>query len=148
MKLEFMQKALELAKTVRDDIPIAAIIIKNDKIISSAVNERELAQNSVNHAEMIAIQRANKILNNWRLNDCEMYVTLEPCSMCASAIVQARIKSVFFGAYDILNGAMGSKIDIRNIINSNISVTGGILEEECTKVLKNYFKNIRNYLDS
>ena len=106
-------------------------------------NISEKEQNAVNHAEIIAIQKANKKLNNWRLNDCEMYVTLEPCPMCASAILQARISKLYFGAYDMLNGAMGSKSDMRKIMNLDIEVKGGIMEDECTKLLHNYFERLR-----
>ena len=138
-----MQEAIELANTSDKDIPIAAVIVKDGKIIASAVNEREKEQNAVNHAEIIAIQKANKKLNNWRLNDCEMYVTLEPCPMCASAILQARISKLYFGAYDMLNGAMGSKSDMRKIMNLDIEVKGGIMEDECTKLLHDYFGRLR-----
>lgn len=144
MKPEYMQKALEAAKTSGKDIPVGAVIVKNDEIVAFAVNEREKTQNAVNHAEIIAIQQANKKLKNWRLNDCEMYVTLEPCPMCASAILQSRIKALYFGAYDTLNGAMGSKIDMRTIMGINIDVKGGIMEEECKKVLRDYFEGLRN----
>ena len=144
MKPEFMQKALDIAKNSGDDIPVGAIIVKNGEIISRAVNEREKAQNAVSHAEMLAIQRANEKLGQWRLNDCEMYVTLEPCPMCAAAIIQSRIKALYFGAYDLLNGAMGSKTDMRGIMNISLEVKGGIMEEECTKLLKTYFKGLRN----
>ena len=141
--IEFMQEAIELAKTSDRDIPIGAVIVKDGKIIAKAVNEREKEQNAVNHAEIIAIQKANKELNNWRLNDCEMYVTLEPCPMCASAILQARISKLYFGAYDMLNGAMGSKSDMRKIMNLDIEVKGGIMEDECTKLLHDYFERLR-----
>ena len=143
MKLEYMQKALELAEFSRQDVPIAAVMVQNDKIISQAVNTREKEQQAINHAEILAIIRANKRLQNWRLNDCELYVTLEPCPMCASAIIQARISKVYFGAYDLINGAFGSKCDMKKIMNSNIEVKGGILEDECTKLIKNYFERIR-----
>ncbi len=143
MKLEYMQKALELAEFSRQDVPIAAVMVQNDKIISQAVNTREKEQQAINHAEILAIIRANKRLQNWRLNGCELYVTLEPCPMCASAIIQARISKVYFGAYDLINGAFGSKCDMKKIMNSNIEVKGGILEDECTKLIKNYFERIR-----
>ena len=138
-----MQEAVKLANTSDKDIPIAAVIVKDGQIIASAVNEREKEQNAVNHAEIIAIQKANKKLNNWRLNDCEMYVTLEPCPMCASAILQARISKLYFGAYDMLNGAMGSKSDMRKIMNLDIEVKGGIMEDECAKLLHDYFERLR-----
>ena len=143
MKLEFMQKAINLAKKSGNDIPIGAVIVKDDKIIAKSVNEREKKQNVLCHAEIIAINHACKKLKNWRLNDCEMYVTLEPCPMCASAILQARISKVYFGAFDLLNGAFGSKSDMRRIMNYNIDVKGGILEEECSYILKSYFEGLR-----
>lgn len=143
MNLDYMKVAIELAKTSGKDIPVAALIVKDGKIIAKAVNEREKRQNVVNHAEMVAIQLANKKLKNWRLNDCEMYVTLEPCPMCASAILQARISKLYFGAYDLLNGAMGSKVDMRKIMGYNIDVKGGILEKECIQILQDYFERLR-----
>ncbi len=144
MKIEFMQKALDIAKTSGKDIPIGAVIVKDDKIIAKAVNEREKNKNVICHAEIIALQNACKKLKNWRLNDCEIYVTLEPCPMCASAILQARINKIYFGAYDILNGAFGSKSDMRKIMDYNAEVKGGIMEEECSKLLKDYFERLRN----
>ncbi|MBQ8887275.1 MAG: nucleoside deaminase [Candidatus Gastranaerophilales bacterium] len=138
-----MKKAIKIAKTSGNDIPIGAVIVKDGKIIAKAVNQREKKQNTVNHAEIIAIQKANKKLKNWRLNDCEMYVTLEPCPMCASAILQARISKLYFGAYDMLNGAMGSKSDMRKIMNYDIEVKGGIMEDECAKLLHDYFERLR-----
>ena len=144
MKIEFMKKAVDMAKNSGKDIPIAAVVVKDGKIIAKAVNEREKNQNVVSHAEMIALQEACKKLKNWRLNDCEIYVTLEPCPMCASAILQARINKVYFGAYDMLNGAFGSKSDMRKIMNYNAEVKGGILENECSELLKQYFERLRN----
>ena len=141
--IEYMKKAIKIAKTSGSDIPIGAVIVKDGKIIAKAINQREKKQNTVNHAEIIAIQKANKRLKNWRLNDCEMYVTLEPCPMCASAILQARISKLYFGAYDMLNGAMGSKSDMRKIMNYDIEVKGGIMEDECTKLLHDYFERLR-----
>ncbi len=143
MKLEFMQKAIEKAKTSENDIPVGAVIVKDNNIIAIAANEKEKNQDATSHAEIIAIKQAGKVLNNWRLNECEMYVTLEPCPMCASAVIQARINCVYFGAYDLLNGAFGSKSDMKMIMNSNISYKGGIMEKECLELLKKYFKGIR-----
>lgn len=143
MKYEFMQKAIETAKKSGNDIPIGAVIVQDNKIIAKAVNEREKRQNVIWHAEMLAIKRACRKLNNWRLNNCEMYVTLEPCPMCASAILQARLKTIYFGTYDLLNGAFGSKSDMRDIMGYNIEVKGGIMEKECTDMIKNYFENMR-----
>ena len=117
MNIEFMKEAIKLAKNSDKDIPIGAVIVKDGKIISKAVNEREKKKDATAHAEIIAIRRANNKLKNWRLNGCEIYVTLEPCPMCASAIIQARIDKVYFGAYDVLNGAFGSKSDMAEIMN-------------------------------
>jgi tRNA(adenine34) deaminase len=144
MKPDFMQQAITLAKTTKQDVPIAAIIVKDNKIIAKAVNEREKKRNATLHAEIVAINEASKVLNNWHLDNCEIYVTLEPCPMCASAILQARIKKIYFGAYDYLYGAFGTKCDMRKIMNYSADVKGGILEEECTKILKDYFEEIRN----
>ncbi len=144
MKLEFMKEAIAIAKTSDKDIPIGAIIVKDGKIIAKAVNRREKNQNTVHHAEILAIEKANKKLKNWRLNGCEMYVTLEPCPMCASAILQARIDKLYFGTPDLLNGAFGSKSDMRIIMGYDIEVKGGILEQECSSILNNYFEGLRN----
>lgn len=144
MKPDFMQQAITLAKTTKQDVPIAAIIVKDNKIIAKAVNEREKKRNATLHAEIVAINEASKVLNNWHLDNCEIYVTLEPCPMCASAILQARIKKIYFGAYDYLYGAFGTKCDMRKTMNYSAGVKGGILEEECTKILKDYFEEIRN----
>ena len=144
MNIEFMEEAIKLAKNSDKDIPIGAVIVKDGKIISKAVNEREKKKDATAHAEIIAIRLANNKLKNWRLNGCEIYVTLEPCPMCASAIIQARIDKVYFGAYDVLNGAFGSKSDMAEIMNYNIECKGAILEEECSLLLKNYFEKMRN----
>lgn len=144
MQIEFMKEALKTAKKSGKDIPVGAVIVKDGKIIAKAYNTREKNKNAINHAEMLAIQTANKKLKNWRLEGCEMYVTLEPCPMCASAILQARINKVYFGASDLMNGAFGSKSDMRNIMGYNIEVKGGILEDECSLLLKNYFEGLRN----
>ena len=138
-----MQQAINLAKTIKDEIPVAAIIIKNGEIIASAVNCKEKSQDVTGHAEILAIRKAEKILGRWRLDDCELYVTLEPCPMCAWAIINSRIKTVYFGSYDPKYGALGSKIDLRKLINSKTTVYGGIMEKECDEILKNYFKILR-----
>ncbi len=143
MKIEYMRKAVELAKSSGSDAPVGAVIVRNNKIIAEGVNTREKEQQTANHAEIIAIRQANKKFNSWRLNDCEIYVTLEPCPMCASAIIQSRIQKVYFGAYDIVNGAFGSKCDMNKIMNSNIEIKGGILENMCIKLIKDYFERIR-----
>ncbi|MCD7879812.1 MAG: nucleoside deaminase [Candidatus Gastranaerophilales bacterium] len=140
MNLEFMKKAVEKAEESGNDIPVGAIIVKDGKIIAAACNEREKRNITTGHAEIIAVEKACKKLNNWRLNECELYVTLEPCPMCAGAIIQARISKVYFGAADMLNGAFGSKSDMRKIMNYDIPVIGGIMEEECSSLLKKFFE--------
>lgn len=139
-----MKFAIEEAKKSGDDISIGAIILKDGKIIASAHNEKEAEKDVTAHAEILAIKKAEKELGNWRLTDCELYVTLEPCPMCSWAIIQSGIKAVYFGSYDTNYGALGSKLDLRNLSNSKLKVYGGIMEQECNELLNNYFKKIRN----
>ena len=139
----FMQKAIEQAKQTEKDVPVGAVIVKNGKIISLAHNEKEVDNDVTSHAEIVAIRKAEKALNNWRLEDCEMYVTLEPCPMCAWAILQARIKTLYFGSYDNNYGAFSSKLDLRKLSSSKLKVYSGIMEEECDKILEEFFKKIR-----
>ena len=143
MNYDFLKRAISIAELSSKDVPVGAVIVRNNEIIAEAVNEREKQQNAIYHAEIIAIKKACEKLGTWRLNDCDMYVTLEPCPMCAGAIVQARIRNLYFGAYDVLNGAFGSKINIKMIMNSDILVKGGLLEEDCVNILKNYFEGLR-----
>lgn len=138
-----MQRAIEAAKSCEKEIAIGAVIIKDGNVISSACNQKETLSDVTAHAEILAIRQAEKKLNNWRLTDCEMYVTLEPCPMCAWAIVQSGIKTVYFGSYDLNYGALGSAIDVRKLANSKLKVYGGIMEEECNQLLKNCFEKIR-----
>ncbi|MBQ9150110.1 nucleoside deaminase [bacterium] len=141
---KYMTIALNEAKKVKKDIPIAALIVKNNEIIALETNKREKNNQTIAHAEILAIKEANKKLNSWRLDNCDIYVTLEPCPMCAWAIINARFKNVYFGSYDIKYGAFGSAINLLKLANSKISVKGGILEEECNELLKNYFEKLRN----
>lgn len=138
-----MKRAIELAKKVKDEIPVAAVIVKDGNVIASAVNKKEAENDVTSHAEILAIRDAETKLNNWRLDECEMYVTLEPCPMCAWAILQSRLKAVYFGSYDCQYGALGSKIDLRNLLNSKLKVYGGIMEEECDIILEKFFKRLR-----
>lgn len=137
---DFMQVALEEASKADKDVPVAALIVKNGEIISLAHNKKELMNDVTAHAEILAIKDAEKKQNNWRLEDCIMYVTLEPCPMCATAIVNSRIKEVYFGAYDNLYGALGSKMNMPAILNSDLKVKGGICEEACSMLLKNFWR--------
>lgn len=141
--MDFMQEAINIAKNSEKDLPIGAVLVKNGEIISKAHNEKELRKDVTAHAEMLVIQEAQEILGTTILSDCELYVTLEPCPMCSWAILNSRISKVFFGAYDTIYGTLGSATDLRKFLNSKTEVIGGIKEEECSTLLKNYFKTIR-----
>lgn len=142
----FMKIALEEAKKAYElgEIPIGAIVTKNNEVISKSYNKRETRKNAVFHAELDAIYQACEKLNGWRLWECELYVTLEPCPMCAGAIVNAKIPNVYFGAYDLKNGACGSALNVLNMPNNfRPKFEGGILEEECSNLIKDFFKSLR-----
>lgn len=140
-----MDLAIEEALKSDVDIPVGAVVVKNGKVISSAFNTRERDKDVTAHAEILAIRRAEKVLDNWRLDGCDIYVTLEPCPMCGWAILQSRIKNVYFGSYDLKYGSFSSKIDLRNVAQgNNLSVYGGIKEFECDKLINNFFENVRN----
>ena len=140
----FMKIALEEAKKSDIDIPVGCVIEKEGVILSYTSNKKEKTNDITNHAEIIAIREASRKLNNSRLSSCNLYVTLEPCPMCAWAIINSRIKNVYFGAYNLNYGAFGSKINLNNISQNKVNVYGGIMEDECTKILDEYFKNMRN----
>ena len=141
-----MKEALKEAKKAYKigEIPVGAVIVYEDKIIARGYNKREKEESSLSHAELNAIKKANKKLNSWRLDGCKMYVTLEPCSMCAGAIIQSRIKELYFGAYDLKAGASGSVLDLFSYrFNHQVLVNGGILEEESRKMIQDFFKELR-----
>jgi len=144
MNPEFMQKAIHIAGLSTTDMPIGAIIVKNGTIIATAHNEKEKNNDVTAHAEILAIKKAEQILNNWRLNDCDLYVTLEPCPMCLWAIIQARIKNLYFGSYDTLMGGVSKFPEMTLIANSKLSIKGGIMEEECNTILNDYLKRLRD----
>lgn len=139
----FMQEAINIAKKSDTEVPVGALIVKNGEIIASAHNEKEKLNDPTAHAEIIAIKEACKKLGNWRLEDCELYVTLEPCPMCAWAILQSRINTVYFGSFDQQYGALGSTIDLRDHSNSKPKIYSGILEEECDNIINEFWKNKR-----
>lgn len=129
----------------KDEVPIGAVIVKDGKIIARGHNERELKQDATLHAEITAIRKACKKLGSWRLNDCDIYVTLEPCTMCAGALIQSRIRTLYIGALDPRAGAAGSVIDVFNVkeFNHKVEVVYGIMEEECSEILKKFFRELR-----
>ena len=139
----FMEEAFIEAKKSESDIPVGCIIELNGEIIARAHNEKELNNDPTAHAEILAIKIASNKLNSWRLLGCNLYVTLEPCPMCAWAILNSRINAVYFSSYDINYGAMGSKINLSDISNHKIKVYGGIMEDFGDKLLDDYFKNLR-----
>lgn len=147
MKIEYMEFALKQAEIAKscDEVPIGCVIVKDDEIISYGYNLRHTSKQSTAHAEIIAINKACEKLNSWQLNDCDLYVTLEPCPMCAGAIMQSRIKNVYFGAYDKKGGSYGSNFNLNEVKNLNHypNVVGGVLKEECGKILSDFFKEKR-----
>ena len=142
--IKYMKEALKEAKKAEliDEVPIGCVIVKDDKIIARGHNQRETKQSPIGHAEIIAINKASKKLKSWRLERCDIYVTLEPCIMCSGAIIQSRINKVYYGASDPKGGALGSSINVleANNINHHPKVVSGILQEECSSIITNYFK--------
>ncbi|KPU45767.1 tRNA-specific adenosine deaminase [Oxobacter pfennigii] len=142
-----MKLALDEASEAykQDEVPIGAVIVRNGIVISKAHNLREVLKDPTAHAEILAIKKASETLDAWRLLDCDLYVTIEPCPMCAGAIVQARIKRLIFGAKDPKAGACGSVMDVigNTKLNHKVEVTSGIMESECSNIMKDYFKRKR-----
>ena len=143
----YMRQALKEAKKAYEklEVPVGAIIVKDGKIIARAHNQKETKTDTTKHAEILAIQKASKKLKSWRLIDCEMYVTLEPCTMCAGAMINSRIKKVYIGTVDEKTGAAGSVLNIFKDykFNHTVEVEKGILQQECEKILKEFFKELR-----
>ena len=146
-KEKYMKEALKEAVKAynKGEIPVGAVIVKDDKIIARAHNQKKEKKDTTKHAEILAIQKASKKLDAWRLQDCEMYVTLEPCSMCAGALIQARVKKVIIGTMDEKTGACGSVLNLLGDykFNHKVEVETGILKENCEKLLKDFFKTLR-----
>ncbi len=140
---KFMREALKEARKAyeKDEIPVGAVIVKDGKIISRAYNSRESSKNAIAHAEVLAIKKACKKLDAWRLLDCEMYVTLEPCPMCAGAIINSRISKIYIGTDDEKSGACGSKLNLLEDykFNHNVQVQKYILKEECSRHFERFF---------
>lgn len=143
----YMQSAIEEAKNAAaaGEVPIGAVLVHENKIIAKGCNQREAEQTTLSHAELFTIQAGNKKLGSWRLEDCTLYVTLEPCPMCAGAIVQSRIKRVVYGASDPKAGCAGTLMNLlqEERFNHQVEVTQGVLQEECATLLKGFFKNMR-----
>lgn len=142
----FMRLALKQAQVSykNDEVPIGAIVVKNGQVIARAHNTRNASKNAVEHAELVAIERACKKLNDWRLTGCDLYVTLEPCVMCLGACYNARISNVYFGAYDLSGkGCVQLSEMIGHTLNHELTLHGGVLEKECSAILTEYFKSKR-----
>ena len=143
---EFMREALALAREAYDDgeVPVGAVVVRKGEIMGTGRNRREKTKNALCHAEIEAINAACTRLGGWRLWECELYVTLEPCPMCAGAIVNARIPQVYYGARDPKNGCCGSVADILNLeFGYHPACEGGVLEDECAAILSDFFKQLR-----
>ena len=146
-KEKYMKAALKEAQKAYDllEIPVGAVIVKDGKIIAKAHNQKETKNDTTKHAEIIAIQKASKKLKSWRLLDCEMYVTLEPCTMCAGAIINSRIKKIYYGTQDQKTGACGSVLNLFQdyTFNHKVETEKNILQNECENILKKFFKELR-----
>lgn len=144
--IKYMKLALKEAKKAYDlkEVPVGCVIVLDNKVIARGYNKRETLESSLAHAEIIAIKKASKKLNSWRLDDCILYVTLEPCVMCSGAIIQSRIKRVVYGAKDPRFGMHKSLFNIFDIkFNHEVNINGGILELECSNLMKSFFKELR-----
>ena len=146
MDVRFMDEALALAKeaAIEGEVPVGAVIVRNGEIIARGRNRREVSKNALSHAEIEAINNACNVLGGWRLWECDIYVTLEPCPMCSGAIINARIPNVYFGAYDKNFGCCGSTVNILELENSfHPHYEGGIMEEDCSSIITEFFKKLR-----
>lgn len=141
-----MQKALELAKisAAEGEVPVGAVIVKGNEIVGTGRNRREYGKNALYHAEIEAIDNACKTLGGWRLWECDIYVTLEPCPMCAGAIINSRIKTVYYGASDLKAGSFGSVVDFNSLpYNHKPEIVSGVMEDEAKEMLSSFFKSLR-----
>lgn len=146
-KIFFMKQALKEAKKAysKGEVPIGAVIAKDGKIISRGYNLKETKKNTLKHAEIIAIEKASKKLDAWRLEECDIYITMEPCPMCMGAIINSRIRKIYYGVPDLKAGACGSVVDLTNYKFNHIpEYEGNILEEDSKKLLQTFFKELRD----
>ena len=145
---EYMAQALKEARKAykKNEVPVGAVIVRNNKVLARAHNLRETKQSATAHAEVLAIQKACKKLKSWRLVDCDIYVTVEPCPMCAGALVNARIAHIYYGAPSDKGGSCGTLYNIPKDarFNHNCGITGGVLGEECSRLMSDYFKSKRS----
>jgi tRNA(adenine34) deaminase len=143
----FMQEALRLATRARaaDEVPVGAVVVREEKIISRAYNQVELLKDATAHAEMLALTAAEAAIGDWRLTDCDLYVTKEPCPMCAGAIIHTRIRRVIFGCADIRAGAGGTVMNLlqHNALNHRCQITSDVLQNECAAILQDFFRKKR-----
>ena len=142
----FMKAALKEAKKAynRGEVPVGAVVVKDNEIISKGYNLKESKNNTIKHAEIIAIEKASKAMNSWRLEDCDIYITMEPCPMCMGAIINSRIRKIYYGVSDKKSGACGSVIDLTKYKFNHIpKYEKNILKNECRKILQQFFKDLR-----
>ena len=144
---KYMREAIRQARKAEklNEVPIGCVIVYEDKIIARGYNRRNIDKNTLSHAELNAIKKASKMLGDWRLDDCEMFVTLEPCQMCSGAIVQSRIKKVYIGCMNGKAGCAGSVLNLLQVekFNHQVEIETGILEQECSTMLSDFFKRLR-----
>lgn len=147
LDVKYMKEAMKQARKayLLGEVPIGCVIVYENKIIGRGYNRRKTDRNTLSHAELTAIRKASKVMGDWRLEDCTMYVTLEPCQMCAGAIVQARMKRVCIGCMSPKSGCAGSILNLLNVsqFNHQVEITQGILEQECSEMLSNFFIELR-----
>lgn len=144
-KIKFMRAAIARAKKglAQGEVPVGAVLVCDGKIVSSGYNRRLKTQMASSHAEMYAIDRACRKFKSWRLPDCDLYVTLEPCPMCMGAALNARVRKVYFGAYEQKGRSMTQELAASNLLNHTLEVEGGVLEEECSALLSGFFRAMR-----
>lgn len=141
---EYMKIAIKEAEKTKDDIPVGAVIVCGSEVVACFHNKKEEDKDISAHAEILVLKEAARILGDWRLEECDMYVTLEPCPMCGWAILQSRVKNLYFGSYNNQYGAFSSSINLTKISNTKTNIYGGIMEEECDKLIDKFFEDIRN----